>query len=107
MKGGNTYRGFIAAMIGLASGFGRGNQTKHHPDPVLRMPLDTFRHGSSKQGKIREVRHAIPPCEPGTITYRDWLVKELGYDRRLADGYLYAYHNGYSVKMPLPSDLIS
>ena len=45
-------------------------------------------------------------CIPGTITYFDWLVRELGYNRRLADGYMYAFQRGYKVKMPMPRGAI-
>ncbi len=57
------------------------------------------------QGTYRDKTKRQLPCEPGTIVYFDWLVRELGYDRRLADGYLYAYLNGYRVKMPMPGNL--
>lgn len=79
-----------------------------YPDPRLSDPYtrQRTRIGTKANRKGRK-RLSAPPCVPGTITYQDWLVRELGYDRRLADGYLFAYQNGYKVKMPMPTDLIS
>ena len=95
---------FAATFSRIASFFGR---THSYGDPSLSDPYHRKRSRagttSNRKGKKRL---GTPPCVPGTITYLDWLVKELGYDRRLADGYLYAYHNGYNVKMPMPTDLV-
>ena len=55
---------------------------------------------------MKSKRLQPPDCVPGTITYFDWLVRELGYDRRLADGYMYAFQRGYKVKMPMPKGAI-
>ena len=78
--------------------------THNYPDPVMPSPEDRApKAGRYRIGKVREARpSAVPPCHPGTITYHDWLVRHLGYNRRLADGYLYAYRNGYNIKMPMP-----
>lgn len=69
------------------------------PDPVFNSDHEPARVVRRLRGEPKK-RLRRPPCTPGTITYHDWLVRELGYDRRLADGYQYAYLNGYTVKMP-------
>ena len=100
------FRGIVAAMAMAAVGF-----FKHlkwwgpnlYADPHLR---DPYHHQRSRAGttdnREGQKRLGRPKCTPGTVTYRDWLVRELGYDRRLADGYLFAYRNGYTIKMPMP-----
>jgi hypothetical protein len=93
MKQKNTrFRNFISSVVDIF----RRPKTRTYRNPVL----PRVRSHNKKKKVIKPL-----PCEPGTIVYRDWLVRELGYDRRLADGYLYAFRNGYSVKMPMPSDL--
>ena len=69
------------------------------PDPVFPGSL----RKSSKPRKPRK-RLGAPPCDPGTITYRDWLVRHVGYDRRLADRMLKAWRADSSIRLPLPSD---
>ena len=115
MKGGTIRR--IAGMFGALSGLmARGPVTKNYPDPKTTDPRDRRKKRTRRGvgfGRKADARPMIrrgnlgPPtkCEPGTVTYRDWLVRELGYDRRLADGYLFAFHNGYTIKMPMPGDL--
>ena len=99
MKSNRTFRHMltaIATVIGMS-------YTRSYSDPV-------FTDGPSKGGDTRaryglrkpQKRLQPPALVPGTITYFDWLVRELGYDRRLADGYMYAFQRGYKVKMPMP-----
>lgn len=78
-------RGMFRRMIDAGRKALGGKVTHYYPDPVIRVPLDTFRHGSSKRGKTREVRKCLrqPPCVPGTITFHDKLV--CYYGRRKAD----------------------
>ena len=54
------------------------------PDP------DISTHKKRKHKPRR--RYAPPPCIPGTITYKDRLVKHLGYDRRAADDLIQKYY---------------
>lgn len=95
--------GLLQSIVNLVRGW--FVSTNEYADPVLRDPhhRQRSRHGT-RSNRPTKKRQQLP-CEPGTIVYRDWLVRELGYDRRLADGYLYAYRNGYSIKMPMPGDL--
>ena len=96
---------FAATMSRIAGFFGK---SKSYVDPALTDPYARQRTRiGTKANRKGSRRLKAPPCVPGTITYFDWLVKELNYDRRLADGYLYAYLNGYRIKMPMPSDLVS
>ena len=107
MKGGNIYRGFIAAIAGLLSKF-KWWGSKTYSDPHLRDPYHRPRSRSgTKINRVGKKRFPVPDCVPGTVTYRDWLVRHLGYDRRLADGYIYAYLNGYTIKMPMPADVLT
>lgn len=106
MKSNRTFRhifGVIAATLGIMS----APKSRSYPTPTF-APLGTFRGNNSSWnvGKSKK-RLQMPDFRPGTITYFDWLVRELGYDRRLADGYMYAFLNGYKVKMPMPSDLVA
>ena len=95
----------IGRFFGSLKWFGR---SRSYGDPAMSDPYkrQRTRIGTRANRKGRK-RLQAPDCVPGTITYRDWLVRELGYDRRLADGYMYAYLNGYKVKMPLPTDLVA
>ena len=105
MKLNRTFRHMltaIATVIGMS-------HTRSYSDPV-------FTDGPSKGGDTRARRGRSnfrshkrlqpPALVPGTITYFDWLVRELGYDRRLADGYMYAFQRGYKVKLPMPLEAI-
>ena len=91
MKGG-VFRGILAACA-MAFARLRPNRikTNHYPDPLLRDPhLGSGGHkhprGRSYQGKPRLGR---PPCDFGTITYHDKLVRHFG--RREADRIQRAY----------------
>jgi len=97
----------VAAVMGAIGRFipwfNKGN---HYADPHLQDPHHKQRSRiGTKANRHGNKRLSPTKIRPGTIAYQDWLVRELGYDRRLADGYLYAYRNGYNVKMPMPSDL--
>lgn len=106
MKSNRTFNrliGAVAAIIGMGQ-----SGPRHYADPVFTDPRSRRKkraHGHFSKGRFaieRRKRISAPPCIPGTITYFDWLVRELGYDRRLADGYMYAFLNGYKIKMPMP-----
>ena len=71
----------IKEQFGGTPGHPPGPITKTYPDPVL-----SSTH--KKREHIPRRRLSPPPCIPGTITYRDRLVKHLGYDRRAADAML-------------------
>lgn len=107
MKSNGSFRGFIAAVagfIGSLKWWGKSTYT----DPMLRDPYARQRTRIGTTAKrLGTKQFKAPACVPGTITYRDWLVRKLGYDRRLADGYMFAHLNGYNVKMPMPTDLVS
>ena len=73
--------------------------THHYPDPESYVkPAGT--------GRRKFVRKAKPksriPCDPGTITYHDKLVKHFG--ARKALGYRYAIQSGYQC-LPTEQDL--
>ena len=105
MKSNRTFRHIISA-IAATIGMNRPRSTSY--------PSPSFIDGPSKGGDTRArwrrrkpLKRLQPPAfVPGTITYFDWLVRELGYNRRLADGYMYAFQNGYKVKMPMPKGAI-
>ena len=102
MKSNRTFKHLIFEIIDY---YGTDKpSTKSYPNPA-------FLDGPSKGGDTRarwsnrrkpQKRLQPPACIPGTITYFDWLVRELGYNRRLADGYMVAFQNGYKVRMPMP-----
>jgi len=106
MKG-KSFRGFLSAMTGFIAGMRpmkkRGPKTTNYPDPVLTNRYTKTRKGSRRPGKIGSPRLGRPDCSTGTYTHQDWLVRHLNYNRRLADGYLFAYISGYTVKMPMPA----
>ena len=79
MKGSGIFRGMTKNLGKLF------RRTKNYDTPVFdKRPVRA--HKSTKvAGKVRHCRLTLPPCIPGTITYRDALVKHLGYDRRTAD----------------------
>lgn len=95
-----TYKNIKAAIMRVWHRLTGRRRESVHPNPLLRDPYQRER----RRGKAKK-RPVEMKLEPGTIRYHDWLVRELGYDRRLADGYQYAYLNGYDVKMPKPGDL--
>lgn len=108
MKSNRTFRHVLATIAGFLGSLKWWGKTSSYNDPSLRDPYHRQRSRAGTKSKRKgQKRLQVPPCIPGTITYRDWLVKELGYDRRLADGYMFAFLNGYKVKMPMPSDLVS
>ena len=87
MKGSGVFRGVVAALHLMASRLiPRRTKTSHYPDPICVDPYANraggggHPRGRSYQGKPRLGR---PPCEPGTITYHDKLVRQ--YGRRIAD----------------------
>ena len=102
MKGGK-FRGFIAAMAGaIASAFGRRQKgATTYPDPILADNFTKKRKGHRTPGKAGRPRLGRPSCYPGTYTHLDWLVRHLGYDRRRADGWVYAFQN-YGTRIPTP-----
>ena len=106
MKSNRTFRHVLATIAGFLGHFKWWGKSSSYADPSLSDPYHRQRSRAgttaNRKGKKRLGR---PAFKPGTITYFDWLVKELGYDRRLADGYMFAFLNGYKVKMPMPSDL--
>jgi len=107
MKGGNTFRGLIAKAVYFLNKL-KWWGGKVHANPILGDPYARQRSRIGTRATRKGHRRLKPPpCLPGTITYKDWLVRELGYDRRLADGYLYAHLNGYKIKMPMPTDLVA
>ena len=79
MKGSGTFRGIRANVRKTLNLFTR---TRTYNDPVFDAP-----ERSRRAPLVREIRRRLnpPPCIPGTVTYRDRLVKHLGYDRREAD----------------------
>ncbi len=77
MKGSGIFRGLAVRSKKI---FTRTQQisVNEYPDPVM--------HKVLKRKKKRPTRRlAPPPCLPGTVTYRDALVRYLGYDRKKAD----------------------
>jgi len=78
---------------------------RHYQGPVLVDPYakPRSRHSTRKNRKGRK-RLQRPECIPGTITYRDWLVRHVGYDRRLADRMLATWREDTNIRMPLPTD---
>ena len=87
VKGSGVFRGIIAAAAMLFARF-RANKvrTNHYPDPITRDPYARPRsHTSTKRNSHRQgpPRLGRPPCDPGTITYHDKLVRHFG--RREAD----------------------
>ncbi len=74
----------------------RQPKAKKYPDPVfVKKPSTRYRRKTIE----RKRRLGPPECYPGTVTYRDALVRHLGYDRRKADGWLYAWRN-YGTALP-------
>ena len=63
------------------------------------LPDPEFVKKVKKTRKPRK-RLAAPPCTPGTITYRDALVRHLGYDRRAADQLLRRWRAGHEAELP-------
>lgn len=107
MKSNRTFRHMITAIAGFLQRF-KWWGGKTYADPILNDPYHKQRsRAGTKSNRKGCKRIQMPACVPGTITYFDWLVRELGYDRRLADGYMFAFLNGYKVKMPMPSDLVA
>lgn len=83
-------KGFRAIWRSIAALFSRGfrpwSRTSKHSDPILADPhhrkhtRSSTKRFSHRKGPPRLGR---PPCEPGTITYHDKLVRHFG--RREAD----------------------
>lgn len=94
----------IFAAFGLGKWFTQKPTHHEYPDPSLRKRKRA--HGGNRKEGPWNITKSIakPKCEPGTITYRDWLVRHVGYDRRLADRMLRAWQEDSSIKLPLPSD---
>jgi len=96
---------FRRALIAAARLFSKKQPvTRNYADPRLRQKKRA--HGGNRKTKPWNITKALamPSCDPGTVTYRDWLVRHLGYDRRLADRMLAAWREDGSIKLPLPSD---
>lgn len=79
MKGSGIFRGMTKSVSNLF------RRTQHYDDPVFDKQHVRAHKSTKIAGKVRRCRLPRPPCVPGTITYRDALVKHLGYDRRAAD----------------------
>lgn len=94
----------LFSAIGLSSWFTHQPKAREYPDPSLRRKKRA--HGGNAKRKPWNITKSLakPKCEPGTITYHDWLVRHVGYDRRLADRMLRAWQEDSSIKLPLPSD---
>ena len=91
MKGSGTFRGWIAIAFGFLSHF-KWWGGKKYDDPHLQDPYHHPRsHAGSTSNRVGRRRLNPPPCHPGTVTYRDRLVRHLGYDRRKADRMLKAW----------------
>ena len=106
MKSNRTWNHIIASVAGWLGNFkwwGKANSYPSLSDPYHRQRS----RAGTKSNRKGKKRLPAPDCIPYTITYHDWLVRELGYDRRLADGYRFAFLNGYKVKMPMPTDLVA
>ena len=86
MKGQGIFRGLMKAVAGIGK-----PKTTNYPDPVFE---DRASHHHEQT--VKKVKPKMK-CIPGTIVYHDWLVRELGYNRRLADGYQYAFLNKYKI----------
>lgn len=67
--------------------------SREYPTPVF--PEKILKHRKPRK------RLGAPPCIPGTITYRDALVRHLGYDRRAADKLLREWRDG-PIHVELP-----
>lgn len=89
MKGGGVFRGM---MKGITESFGRKTE-KVYPDPVIEHVDHQHSRKSTKRSRTGRRRLGVPKCHPGTITYRDQLVRHLGYDRRAADRMLKAWRD--------------
>ena len=108
MKSNRTFIHMLSAFAGFLGRFKWWGKTNSYADPSLSDPHHHQRsRAGTKSNRKGQKRLQAPEMQPGTITHKDWLVRELGYDRRLADGYYYAFLNGYNVKMPMPSDLVA
>ena len=108
MKSNRTFKHMLSAIAGFFGRFKWWGGPKSYADPSLTDPHHRQRTRiGTKHHKRGPKRLQVPRLIPYTITYHDWLVRELGYDRRLADGYRYAFLNGYNVKMPMPTDLVA
>ncbi len=66
-----------------------------YPDPVLRPQVVV--------SKVREIKRAVLPCDPGTIVYHDMLVRKFGRFR--ADGYGRAIVAKDVKCLPTPAEL--
>ncbi len=107
MKSNRTFIHMLSAIGGFLRRF-KWWGSKTYADPHFGDTYHNHRsHAGTKSNRKGRKRLQAPDLKPGTITHKDWLVRELGYDRRLADGYYYAFLNGYKVKMPMPSDLVA
>ena len=94
MKGQGIFRGIQKAVAGLFS------KTKHYPDPVFRELRD---RPEGKRKFEREAKPTVaPPCDPGTITYHDKLVRHFG--RRRADGYNECIQRKMMSALPTPEE---
>ncbi len=91
MKGG-VFRGIKSQFAKM---FARSRtpikRTTEHPDPVLRDPYTKPRLRARIRGKPK-VRLGRPPCDPGTITFHDKMVRL--YGRREADRIWKKYQDG-------------
>jgi len=102
MKSNGVFRVVAKAFATALSGFNLWwKGTKSYPDPIFRDKYTKKRKGTRIPGKFGKPRLGRPACDPGTYTHHDWLVRHLGYDRRKADGWIYAFQN-YGVDIPTP-----
>ncbi len=80
--------------------------THHYPDPVFQDPklrrkkraLNHFSRGRFTVERIK--RDAVPPCDPGTITYHDMLVRHFG--ARFANDFRRRFIASVSGSLPRP-----
>ena len=82
--------------------------THHYADPMFQDPRyrrkkRALNHFSSGRFVVERIkRDAVPPCEPGTITYHDKLVRHFG--RRRAAGYRQCIQRGFLNLLPTEQD---